>query len=399
MSGGLVMKTISRASNTPVLAHRSDDAAPRHATAPDLTKNSSDEKEPFSLPEFAAGSIAVAAVGLIAFLGIRGAATPNVSPANVSAANVSPANASKPSQSPAAAPDPWVEARQRLSQSLAAMARAMPNQSTDGVTIRKLESPGPDLGAGNPTASHPGGTKASPALDFLAEAAPSTRIEMRSADTGAALSPLIGPLDLVRPREAISVQSSKPVKEAAIPVSRESVREAAIPLPHEAERNPSNPADALWIQTKLHNLGYFAGNVIGIWGAASRNALRDFKTMNGLREDDKWDHETEKALLSRQNVPAASTFIGGWAQSVEECRRFHGGGAPLVMRSRGAQTEHVKCNFLSIKREMATAWRIEAACSADGQSWNSTVSLKLTGSNLSWSSENGQETYVRCVKP
>jgi len=391
MSGGLVVKTISRASNTTVLAHRPDDAAPRRATAPDLTTNSGDEKKPFSLPEFAAGCIAVAAVWLIAFVGIRSAAPPivpppNVSPANAPAANVSPAKASEPSQSSPAAPDPWVEARQRLSQSLAAMARAMPNQSTDGVTIRKLESLGPDSGAGNPTAAHPGGTKGSPALDFLAEAAPSTRIEMRSA-VGAASSPLIGPLDLLRPREAISVQSSKPVKEAAIPVSRE------------ADRNPSNPSDAIWIQTKLHNLGYFEGNVIGIWGAASRNALRDFKTMNGLREDDKWDHETEKALLSKQNVPAASTFIGGWAQSAEECQRFHGGGAPLVMRSRGAQTEHVKCSFRSIKREMATAWRIEAACAADGQSWNSNVSLKLTGSNLSWSSENGKETYVRCVKP
>src|SRR5215471_622207 len=196
MSGGLVVKTISRESNTTALAHRSDDAAPRRATAPDLTTNSSDAKKPFSLPEFAAGSIALAVVWLIAFLGIRSAAPPNVSPANVS-----PAKASGPSQSSPATPNPWVEARQRLSQSLTAMARAMPNQSTDGVTIRK-ESLGPDLGAGNPAAAHPGGTKGSPTLDFLAEAAPSTRIEMRSA-VGAASSPLIGPLDLLRPREAI----------------------------------------------------------------------------------------------------------------------------------------------------------------------------------------------------
>jgi hypothetical protein len=210
---------------------------------------------------------------------------------------------------------------------------------------------------------------------------------MRSPDVGGPPPPLIGPVDLLRPTDAIGAQSAKRIKEAEIPV------------PREAERNPSNPSDALWIQTKLHDLGYFSGNVIGIWGAASRNALRDFKTMNGLPEDDKWDQETEKALLFRQNVPASTTFIGGWAQNVEECQRFRGGRAPLIIRSRGAETDRVKCSFRSIKRELATTWRIQAACSADGQSWNASVSLRLAGSNLSWSSENGKEAYVRCAKP
>jgi peptidoglycan hydrolase-like protein with peptidoglycan-binding domain len=173
----------------------------------------------------------------------------------------------------------------------------------------------------------------------------------------------------------------------------------AIPPPPDAERNPSNRSDAVWIQAKLHELGYFAGNGNGIWGQASRNALHDFKAMNGLAEDDKWDRETEQRLASKQNVPASSTFIGGWAQNVEECQRFRGIGAPLIIRSRGAETDSVKCSFRSIKRELATAWRIQAACSAGGQSWNANVSLKLAGTNLHWSSENGKETYVRCVKP
>src|SRR5262249_1264160 len=135
------------------------------------------------------------------------------------------------------------------------------------------------------------------------------------------------------------------------------IREAAIPATPEPERSPSNRIDAIWIQTRLHDLGYFAGNANGIWGSTSRSALRDFKTMNGLAENDKWDPETEQRLLSVQNVSASSTFIGGWAQSVEECQRFRGGGAPLIIRPRGAETDRVKCSFRSVKREVAATWR------------------------------------------
>src|SRR5258708_13086281 len=95
--------------------------------------------------------------------------------------------------------------------------------------------------------------------------------------------------------------------------------------------------------------------------------------MNELAEDDKWDRDTEQRLLSKQNVPASSTFIGGWAQSVEECQRFRGAGAPLVIRSRGAETDSVKCSFRSIKREVATTWRIQATFSPAGQPWNANL--------------------------
>ncbi len=339
--------------------------------------NLNNEQEPFSLSEFAAGSTAVAAVALIAFLGVRVSQPPNPPP-----------NISQATPSPAAAPSSSAEVSQPRRHVPTATARARQSPPPNDVIMRVSESSGPDSAASNPPPSNPVATKGSPASNFLVEAAPSTIVEMQSPNIGGPPPPLIGPLDLFRTKDAISVQPARPV------------REAAIPAPPEAERNPSNRSDAVWIQTKLHDLGYFAGNGDGVWGPASRNALRDFKTMNGLQEDDKWDRETEqRLLLSKQNVPASSTFIGGWAQSVEECQRFRGGGAPLVIRSRGAESDSVKCSFRSVKREVATMWRIQAACSAAGQSWNANVSLKLAGSNLNWSSERGSETYVRCLKP
>jgi hypothetical protein len=345
--------------------------------------NLDNDQEPFSLSELAAGSTAMAAVALIAFLGVKASEPPNPPPADISLAT----------PLPAAAPPSSAETSQQPRQVPSVIARAQQSSPSNdvlppnGVTTRVSDSFVPDSAASSPPLSKPVATKGAPASNFLVEAAPSTIVEMRSAETGGAPHPLIGPLDLLRPKDAINAQPPKPISEAAIPA------------PLEAERNPSNHSDAIWIQTKLHDLGYFAGNGNGLWGAASRNALRDFKTMNGLAEDDKWDRETEQRLLSKQNVSASSTFIGGWAQSAEECQRFRGVGAPLVMRSRGAETDSVKCSFRSVKQEVAMTWRIQAACSAAGQSWNANVSLKLTGSNLKWSSERGAETYLRCLKP
>jgi hypothetical protein len=342
--------------------------------------NLSNEQEPFSLSELAAGSTAVAAVALIAFLGVRASQPPNPQPAN----------ALQATPSPDAVPSVSADASQRRRHVPTATARARQGLPPNDVAMRLPESSGADSPTSDPPASNAIATKGAAASNFLIEAAPATVVEMQSPDIGGPPPSLIGPADLFQTKDAISVRPPNPTREAAIP---------AIPAPPEAERNPSNRSDAIWIQTKLHDLGYFAGNGNGMWGQASRNALRDFKAMNGLAEDDKWDRETEQRLASKQNVPAASTFIGGWAQSVEECHRFRGVGAPLVIRSRGAETDSVKCSFRSIKREVATAWRIQAACSAGGQSWNANVSLKLTGPNLHWSSENGKETYVRCVKP
>jgi Putative peptidoglycan binding domain len=341
----------------------------------DRRMNPRHEQEPFSLSELAAGSAAVAAVALIAFLGARASQPPSPPPTDISQA------------APATAPSSVADVSQRRRHVPTATARARQGLPPNDVITRLSESSGADLPVIRTPASDPVATKGAAPSNFLVEAAPATVVDMRSPDIGGPPPPLIGPPDLFRTKDAISVRPSNPI------------REAAIPPPPEADRNPSNRSDAIWIQAKLHDLGYLAGNGSGVWGAASRSALRDFKAMNGLAEDDKWDRETEQRLLSKQNVPASSTFVGGWAQSVEECQHFRGVGAPLVIRSRGAETDSVKCSFRSIKRELATAWRIQAACSAGGQSWNANVSLKLAGSNLNWSSENGKETYVRCVKP
>jgi hypothetical protein len=165
--------------------------------------------------------------------------------------------------------------------------------------------------------------------------------------------------------------------------------------PQEPELNPQNPSDAIWVQARLADLRYFTGSRNGVWGPASRSALRDFKSMNGLQENDRWDRQTERRLSSKQVVRADKTFIGGWAEDIGQCRN----GAPLVISSRGAKVVGGQCDFRSVKREAAARWHVEAVCTDGGSAWNANVSLKLTAPKLIWSSERGTVTYVRCTKP
>ncbi|SRR6266487_222774 len=161
-------------------------------------------------------------------------------------------------------------------------------------------------------------------------------------------------------------------------------------------RNPLNHSDALWIQKRLQDLGYYFGHADGVWGASSRSALRDFKAIHGLQENDTWDKETEERLSSGQNIQPSNIFLGRWAVDFAQCRQLQDGTAPININAHRAETIGGACNFRSVKREGTNSWRIHALCSADGNSWNANIVLKLIGSKLHWSSERGTEMYVRC---
>jgi peptidoglycan hydrolase-like protein with peptidoglycan-binding domain len=92
--------------------------------------------------------------------------------------------------------------------------------------------------------------------------------------------------------------------------------EAAYPPPPGARMNPLNRADCQSIQRRLADLGYYSGGGDGLWGTASRNALRDFKVMNGLPDDDEWDAATEVALRGGEAVRASEVIFRRAAQPI-----------------------------------------------------------------------------------
>ena len=171
--------------------------------------------------------------------------------------------------------------------------------------------------------------------------------------------------------------------------------ESVYPPPPGATLNPLNSADAVDLQKRLGELGFFVGKSDGVWGPASRNALRDFKVMSGLTADDQWDAITERTLKAEQPVRATETFVGEWAEEVVDCKPSHAGGAPLRISVRQAEKSGAVCKFGPALRE-GSAWRLPADCTAGGKSWNSNVRLSVSGDRLTWSSERGTDSFVRC---
>jgi Putative peptidoglycan binding domain len=80
--------------------------------------------------------------------------------------------------------------------------------------------------------------------------------------------------------------------------------ETAYPPPAGARMNPLNRDHAEQIQHRLTELGYYAGHDDGVWGAASRNALRAFKAANQLDGEEEWDAAIEQALSAASAVRA-----------------------------------------------------------------------------------------------
>ena len=171
--------------------------------------------------------------------------------------------------------------------------------------------------------------------------------------------------------------------------------DTSYPPPPDTTLNPLNNAEAVTLQKRLAELGFFLGKIDGVWGLASRNALQDFKTMNGLTADDQWDAITEGALKAERPVRAAETFVGVWAEEAADCKPTNAGGAPLRISVRQAEKSGTVCKFGPALREGST-WGLQAVCTGEGKTWNANVRLSVSGDQLTWSSERGTDSFVRC---
>ena len=166
------------------------------------------------------------------------------------------------------------------------------------------------------------------------------------------------------------------------------------PAPPGALHNPLNRPDALWLQGRLRQLGYYFGNSDGVWGLSSRTALQAFKAQNGLPADDTWDVATESKLLALGGAAIVQPFEGGWAQHIGDCGTGSSG-APIKISQNGAQANGGNCDFEDVRRD-GMGWRVRGLCRAGGKSWEADIHLSLVGGALIWSSERGTVTYFRC---
>jgi hypothetical protein len=149
------------------------------------------------------------------------------------------------------------------------------------------------------------------------------------------------------------------------------------------------------VQQRLIDLGFLFGAADGIWGQGSRRALREFRGVNDIGEGDTWDEATEERLLRARDVKAANTsdisFTGGWGIDLAECRD-----SPIKITARRVEAFGTACEFRSTERESSNVWRLRAECASKTERWNANIRLTVSTSKLTWSSERGTETYVRC---
>jgi len=355
-----------------------------------------------SVSELAAGAVAIVAVALITFLGVRttplGEAPPAPPSSDAPRLEVARSEATRsiaPEQDDASRRPALVEPN-RAEPSRAEPSRAEPSRVEPS---RAEPSQAPEV-TGSSADAKPTGLASAPSSPPADPSTSTPAPPLPSLDPAIQYSP--APLTRTNPLEAEGAGSSSsaaPEASRRDPATRarpaSQTATAAIPSPGETERDPLNRAHAMLIQSKLHELGYYFGDGDGAWGPVVRKALRDFKTANGLQENEQWDRETEERLWSARAVRAA-TFIGVWAREAAECRHHEGDDQRIRIDSHGAEVTGGKCEFRSVKLEAASRWRVLAVCSAARNSWTAHISLRLVGSNLRWSSERGTETYVRC---
>ena len=150
------------------------------------------------------------------------------------------------------------------------------------------------------------------------------------------------------------------------------------------------------MQHRLADLGFFHAAATGLWGPRSRQALAAFKARSGLPRTDAWDEPTERSLFGAE-VRNAASFVGLWAPDAQACtpQLKQGGLLPATINEQGAWAGETSCQFQRRKQD-GKVWTIVASCFDQRRRWTANVRIETQGDRLTWSSEQGSQTYVRC---
>jgi hypothetical protein len=183
-------------------------------------------------------------------------------------------------------------------------------------------------------------------------------------------------------------QAELTVTDEALQASRETPQ---VEIP---KRDLLNRDHVKEVQRKLIQLGYLSVSATGVWGPLSRMALRAFKSDHALAADGNWDQVTERSLFS---IEPAEPFVGIWGVDASACsaRLNRKGFLPAIIDGEGAWAGETFCTF-ERKRRTAQGWNVVASCSNAHDRWTANVRLIINGDQLTWTSERGSQSYLRC---
>ena len=104
----------------------------------------------------------------------------------------------------------------------------------------------------------------------------------------------------------------------------------------------------------------------------------------------------ENKLLTDDAVNMS--FVGIWAADARACSALDRSGFLLtVIDTDGARAGETLCTFES-KRQTKLGWDVFARCSNSHERWTANVNLSVKDNRLSWNSQRGTETYLRCQR-
>lgn len=111
-----------------------------------------------------------------------------------------------------------------------------------------------------------------------------------------------------------------------------------------------------------------------------------------------------ESMAAAEPVPPAkarptATYTGVWAASAEACSPEMQQEGHLLTRisARRGRAGDTACSFRKIKRR-GSVWSIGAVCSDADATWASNIRLSLRYGRLTWTSQKGSTTYVRCPR-
>jgi peptidoglycan hydrolase-like protein with peptidoglycan-binding domain len=238
-------------------------------------------------------------------------------------------------------------------------------------------------------------TLSKPTAASLTSSSKVTTTSLEQSDSSGSVTPKPVIPIVIRQSSSTDAEASALPPVTEVSSAQVSVPESVNPVATPQQLDLGEIENPKRVQQRLIDLGFLFGAADGIWGQGSRRALREFRAANGIGEGDTWDEATEERLLRAPNAKPAHrsdiSFTGGWGSELAECHD-----PPIKITARQAEAFGTACEFHSTQRESSNVWRLRAECVSKTERWNANIRFTVSTTKLTWSSERGTTTYVRC---
>ena len=100
---------------------------------------------------------------------------------------------------------------------------------------------------------------------------------------------------------------------------------------------------------------------------------------------------------SRSSPISEGPYAGVWGTDEKACspQLNRHGLLPALINAQGAWAGETTCSFKTGKR-VGNTWTFAAVCSDTRRRWKTNVRMSVAGNRLTWKSQRGSQTYVRC---